>query len=257
MAETMKDYEKELNESMKKIEEGDILTGTVVSVDEKEVILDLKYYAEGVIPAEDYTREPGFNLKEEVHPGDEVSATVVRKDDGNGNILLSRVEAADVLAWEKIREYKESGEALDVTVKGITNAGVIAYVEGVRGFIPASRLSLGYVEDTEEYLNRQIRVQVIECDKDSKKLILSARELLREQAEEERKKKISNVQVGLVTEGTVESLQPYGAFVDLGNGLSGLVHISQICEKRIKKPSEVLSVGDRVKVKVTAVKDGN
>ncbi|CDA04249.1 S1 RNA-binding domain-containing protein [Blautia sp. CAG:257] len=256
MAETMKDYEKELNESMKKIEEGDILTGTVVSVDEKEVILDLKYYAEGVIPAEDYTREPGFNLKEEVHPGDEVSATVVRKDDGNGNILLSRVEAADVLAWEKIREYKESGEALDVTVKGITNAGVIAYVEGVRGFIPASRLSLGYVEDTDEYLNRQIRVQVIECDKDSKKLILSARELLREQAEEERKKKISNVQVGLVTEGTVESLQPYGAFVDLGNGLSGLVHISQICEKRIKKPSEVLSVGDRVKVKVTAVKDG-
>ena len=256
MAETMKDYEKELNESMKKIEEGDILTGTVVSVDEKEVILDLKYYAEGVIPAEDYTREPGFNLKEEVHPGDEVSDTVVRKDDGNGNILLSRVAAADVLAWEKIREYKESGEALDVTVKGITNAGVIAYVEGVRGFIPASRLSLGYVEDTEEYLNRQIRVQVIECDKDSKKLILSARELLREQAEEERKKKISNVQVGLVTEGTVESLQPYGAFVDLGNGLSGLVHISQICEKRIKKPSEVLSVGDRVKVKVTAVKDG-
>lgn len=256
MAETMKDYEKELNESMKKIEEGDILTGTVVSVDEKEVILDLKYYAEGVIPAEDYTREPGFNLKEEVHPGDEVSATVIRKDDGNGNILLSRVEAADVLAWEKIREYKESGEALDVTVKGITNAGVIAYVEGIRGFIPASRLSLGYVEDTEEYLNRQIRVQVIEFDKDSKKLILSARELLREQAEKERKKKISNVQVGLVTEGTVESLQPYGAFVDLGNGLSGLVHISQICEKRIKKPSEVLSVGDRVKVKVTAVKDG-
>lgn len=256
MAETMKDYEKELNESMKKIEEGDILTGTVVSVDEKEVILDLKYYAEGVIPAEDYTREPGFNLKEEVHPGDEVSATVIRKDDGNGNILLSRVEAADVLAWEKIREYKESGEALDVTVKGIINAGVIAYVEGIRGFIPASRLSLGYVEDTEEYLNRQIRVQVIEFDKDSKKLILSARELLREQAEEERKKKISNVQVGLVTEGTVESLQPYGAFVDLGNGLSGLVHISQICEKRIKKPSEVLSVGDRVKVKVTAVKDG-
>ena len=135
MAETMKDYEKELNESMKKIEEGDILTGTVVSVDEKEVILDLKYYAEGVIPVEDYTREPGFNLKEEVHPGDEVSATVVRKDDGNGNILLSRVEAADVLAWEQISEYKESGEALDVTVKGITNAGVIAYVEGVRGFI--------------------------------------------------------------------------------------------------------------------------
>lgn len=256
MAETMKDYEKELEESMKKIEEGDIITGTVISVDEKEVILDLKYYAEGVIPAEDYSREPGFNLKEEVHPGDEVSATVIRKDDGNGNILLSRVSAADILAWDKIREYRESGEVLDVVVKGITNGGVIAYVEDVRGFIPASKLSLSYVEDTNEYLNKHIQVQVIDFDKESKKLILSAKELLREKAEEERKNKISNVQTGLVTEGVVESLQPYGAFVDLGNGLSGLVHISQICEKRIKKPSEVLTVGDKVKVKVIAVKDG-
>lgn len=256
MAETMKDYEQELNASMKKIEEGDILNGTVVSVDEKEVILDLGYYAEGVIPADAYSREPGFSLKEAVHPGDEVSATVVRTDDGNGNILLSRVEASDILAWEKIREYKESGEVLDVVVKGITNAGVIAYVEDIRGFIPASKLALGYVEDTESYLNQHVQVQVIDFEKESKKLILSAKELLREKAEEERKNKISNVQVGLVTEGVVESLQPYGAFVDLGNGLSGLVHISQICEKRIRKPSEILSVGDRVKVKVTAVKDG-
>lgn len=256
MAETMKDYEAELEASFKKIEEGDILTGTVISVDEKEIVLDLKYYAEGIIPAEDYSREPGFNIKEEVHVGDEVSATVVKTDDGHGNIVLSRVEANDVLAWDKLKELKESGEVLDVVVKGIVKGGVIAYVEDVRGFIPASRLSLNYVEDTEEYLNKTIQVQVFEVDKEKDRLILSAREILREKAEEERKNKISNVQVGLVTEGIVESLQPYGAFVNLGNGLSGLVHISQICEKRIKKPSEVLSAGDKVKVKVTAVKDG-
>ena len=256
MAESMKDYEKELEESMKKIEEGDILTGTVISVDEKEVIIDLKYYAEGVIPAEDYSREPGFNLKEEVHPGDEVSATVVRKDDGHGNILLSRVEASDILAWDRLKEMQESKEVIDVIIKGITNGGVIAYVEGVRGFIPASKLALSYVEDTEEYLNKPAQVQVLDVDKDSKKLILSAKEILREKAEEERKKKVSNLEIGLVTEGTVESLQPYGAFVDLGNGLSGLVHISQICEKRIKKPSEAVAVGDKVKVKITAIKDG-
>lgn len=101
MAESMKDYETELEASFKKIEEGDILTGTVISVDEKEVVVDLKYYAEGIIPAEDYSREPGFSLKEQVNVGDEVSATVVSKDDGNGNILLSRTEAADVLAWDK------------------------------------------------------------------------------------------------------------------------------------------------------------
>ena len=256
MAETMKDYEAELEASFKKIEEGDILTGTVVSVDDKEIIVDLKYYAEGIIPVEDYSREPGFNVKEEVHPGDEVSATVVRKDDGNGNILLSKVEATDVLAWDKLKELKASGEVLDVVVKGVVNGGAVAYVEGVRGFIPASKLALNYVEATNEYLNRHIQVQVIDVNKEDKKLILSAKEILREKAEEERKNKISNIQPGFATEGTVESLQPYGAFVDIGNGVSGLVHISQICEKRIRKPSEVLAVGDKVKVKVTAVKDG-
>ena len=256
MSETMKDYEKQLEASFKKVQEGDILTGTVISVDEKEVVLDLRYYAEGIIPAEDYSREPGFNLKEDVHLGDEVSATVVRTDDGHGNILLSRVEATDVLAWDRLKEMKASGEVIDVIVKGVVNSGVVAYVEGIRGFIPASKLALSYVEDTNDYLNKHLQVQVIDVDEDSKKLILSAKELLREKAEEERKNKISNIQPGFVTEGKVESLQPYGAFVDLGNGLSGLVHISQICEKRIKKPSEVLTVGDTVKVKVISVKDG-
>lgn len=256
MSETMKDYEKELEASFKRIEEGDILTGTVISVDEKEVVLDLKYYAEGIIPAENYSREPDFKIKEEVHVGDEVSATVVKKDDGHGNILLSKVEATDVLAWDKLNELKETKEILDVVVKGVVNAGVVAYVEGVRGFIPASKLSLNYVENTEEYLNKSIQVQVVDVDKEKKRLILSAKEILREKAEEERKNRISNIQVGFVTEGTVESLQPYGAFVNLGKGLSGLVHISQICEKRIKKPSEVLSVGDKIKVKVIAIKDG-
>ena len=256
MAESMKDFEQELEASFKKIDEGDIITGTVVSVDETGVVLDLKYYTEGFIPAEEFSREPGFNLKEAVQPGEEIQATVLRKDDGQGNILLSRAEAAEVLAWDKLSELQKSGEALDVVVKGIVNGGAIAYVEGVRGFIPASKLALSYVEDTEEYLNKSLTVQVIDVDKAKKRLVLSAKELLREKADEDRRNKISNIEVGFVTEGTVESLQPYGAFVDLGNGISGLVHISQICEKRIKKPSEAVNVGDKVKVKVIAIKDG-
>ena len=248
---TMDDFSAELEASFKKIEEGDMLTGTVISVDEKEVTLDLKYYAEGVIRAEDFSNEPGFSLKDAVQAGDEITATVIRKDDGHGNILLSRAEANDILAWEKLAQYKEEKTVLDVKVKGIVNAGVIAYVEGIRGFIPASKLSLNYVEDLNEYLNKDIQVQVFDLDKEKDRLILSAREILREKADEERKEKISNVEVGLVTEGTVESLQPYGAFISLGNGLSGLVHISQICAKRIKHPSAVLAVGDEVKVKVS------
>ena len=256
MAESMKDFEQELEASFKKIDEGDIITGTVVSVDETGVVLDLKYYTEGFIPAEEFSREPGFNLKEAVQPGEEIQATVLRKDDGQGNILLSRAEAAEVLAWDKLTELQKSGEALEVVVKGIVNGGAIAYVEGVRGFIPASKLALSYVEDTEEYLNKPLTVRVIDVDKAKKRLVLSAKELLREKADEDRRNKISNIEVGFVTEGTVESLQPYGAFVDLGNGISGLVHISQICEKRIKKPSEAVNVGDKDKVKVIAIKDG-
>ena len=256
MAESKKEIEQELEASFKKIDEGDIITGTVVSVDETGVVLDLKYYTEGFIPAEEFSREPGFNMKEAVQPGEEIQATVLRKDDGQGNILLSRAEAAEGLAWDKLADLQKSGEALDVVVKGIVNGGAIAYVEGIRGFIPASKLALSYVEDTEEYLNKPLIVQVIDVDKAKKRLVLSAKELLREKADEDRRNKISNIEVGFVTEGTVESLQPYGAFVDLGNGISGLVHISQICEKRIKKPSEAVNVGDKVKVKVIAIKDG-
>lgn len=255
-APSMADFEKELNASFKKLSEGDIVTGTVISVTETEVTLDLQYYAEGIIPVADYSREPDFMVKEAVQIGDEVSATVVKTDDGHGNILLSKVEANDILAWEKLAQLKEEKTILDVVVKGIVNSGVIAYVEGIRGFIPASKLSLSYVEDTNPYLNQTIQVQVFDIDKANNRLILSAREILREKAEEERKKKVSNVEVGLVTEGTVETIKPYGAFVNLGNGLSGLVHVSQICEKRIKTPDAVVSVGDVVKVKVTAIKDG-
>ena len=250
---TMDDFSAELEASFKKIEEGDMLTGTVISVDEKEVIRDLKYYAEGVIRAEDCSNEPGFSLKDAVQVGDEITATVIRKDDGHGNILLSRAEANDILAWEKLAQYKEEKTVLDVKVKGIVNAGVIAYVEGIRGFIPASKLSLNYVEDLNEYLNKDIQVQVFDLDKEKDRLILSARELLREKADEERKEKISNVEVGLVTEGTVESLQPYGAFISLGNGLSGLVHISQVSDRRLRHPSEAVRVGDVVRVKVLEV----
>jgi len=253
---SMEDYSDELEASFKSVNAGDILTGTVIAVGDEDVTLDLKYYAEGIIRLEDYSHEPDFHLKENVQVGEEISATVLRKDDGHGNILLSKVEANDILAWDKLKQLQDDGTILDVVIKGVVNAGAIAYVEGIRGFIPASKLSLNYVEDLNEFLNKPIKVQVFDIVPDDKRLILSARELLRAKADDERRQKISNVEVGLVTEGTVESIQPYGAFVNLGNGLSGLVHISQICEKRIKTPAEVIAVGDKVKVKVTAVKDG-
>ena len=253
---TMDDYAAELDASFHKVQEGDVLTGTVIGVSETEVTLDLKSYTDGIIRLEDYSEDPAFSIKTDVQIGDEVTATVLHPDDGQGHILLSRKAAADELAWKKAAEYLENETVLTVKIAGVVNAGVVAYVEGLRGFIPASRLSLSYVENLEDWLNREIQVRVITVEPEKKKLVLSAREILREKAAETRRNKISNVEVGLVTEGKVESIQPYGAFIDLGDGLSGLVHVSQISEKRIKSPDVVLKVGDTVKVKVIAVKDG-
>lgn len=162
----------------------------------------------------------------------------------------------DQEAWEKLKQYRKEKTPLTVTVDGIVNKGVVSYVEGIRGFIPASRLALGHVDDLNEYLGKEIQVQVADLDEEKNRLILSARELLRAKAEEEKKARISAVAVGTVMDGTVETLQPYGAFVKLDDGLTGLVHVSQISHTRIKDPSVVLKVGDQVKVKVIAIKDG-
>lgn len=254
--ESMADYAAELEASFKKVREGDILTGTVIGVSESDITLDLKYYTEGIIRLEDYSSNQDIVLKEAVQVGDEITATVIRPDDGQGHILLSSKEANDTLAWEKLKSCMENGTNLTVKVGGVVKSGVIAYVEGIRGFIPASKLSLSYVENLEDWLGKEIEVRVITADTEKERLVLSARDILREKADEEKKARISNVQIGLVTEGTVESLQSYGAFIDLGNGLSGLVHVSQISEKRIKSPAAVLHVGDKVKVKVINIKDG-
>ena len=256
MEETMKDYEKELEASFRKINEGDVIQGTVIDVNEEEVSLDLKYYTQGIIKAADLSDDPGFSVLDDVKIGDVIEASVVKMDDGQGNILLSKKEANAELAWDVLNRYLEEKTPVSVKVNGVVNAGVIAYVEGIRGFIPASHLALSYVEDLNTYQGKELTVRVITVDKEKKKLVLSAREILREQEKEEHDHKIAMLVPGTVMEGTVESLQPYGAFVDLKDGLSGLVHISQISQKRIKKPSEVLAVGDKVKVKILNTDNG-
>lgn len=248
--ETMADYAHELEASFKRIEEGDILTGTVISVSDTAVILDLKYYAEGIIPAENLSNDPNFLVKEEIHIGDTLSATVVRKDDGEGNILLSRKEAADILAWDKLKNLLDTKAVVKVKINGIVNSGATAYLEGIRGFIPVSKLDSKHVNNLEEWLNKEVDVQVITVDESAKKLILSAREVALERAAQENNVRISKVSVGSILEGTVDSIKEYGAFVVLENGLSGLLHISQISEKRIKSPAAILKVGQKVTVKI-------
>ena len=248
--ETMEDYSKELEASFRVIKEGDVLSGSVIDVNEEGVTLDLTYYASGVIKAADMSKDPSFSILQDVHVGDVIEAVVVKKDDGAGNIQLSKVEAADVIGWDKVQKYMDDKTVVTVKVSETVNKGVVAFLEGIRGFIPASHLSLSYVEDLSTFVGRELEVHVITVEKGKKKLVLSAKEVLREKEKENLNHRIAMVAPGSVLEGKVESVMPYGAFVDLGEGLSGLVHVSQISQKRIKTPSEVLSVGDTVKVKV-------
>ncbi|KAI4446865.1 30S ribosomal protein S1 [Eubacterium plexicaudatum ASF492] len=253
--ETMEDYKAELEASFRRISEGDIVTATVIAVSEEEATLDLKYYAPGIIKATDLSDDPDYSILQNLHPGDEIQATVICTDDGDGNIVLSKKEANRMLGWEKLKTAMEQETILTVSVKEAVNAGVVTYAEGLRAFIPASQLSLDYVEDPSVFIGKDLEVRVITVDAQKEKLVLSAKSVLKERAEEERNHRISMLVPGTVVEGTVESLTNYGAFVNIGNGLTGLVHVSQICERRIRKPSEVLKVGQNVRAKILNTND--
>lgn len=162
----------------------------------------------------------------------------------------------DANPWNRVISYMNDKTVLTVKIEGMVNGGVIAMLEGIRAFIPASQLSLSYVEKLDDYLLQELDVQVIEADQAENRLVLSARGILKEKERKEKEALLESVKVDSVLKGTVESLQTYGAFVRLENGLSGLVHISQISDKRIKSASDVLSAGQEIDVKVIGIKDG-
>ena len=255
MSETMADFEKEIDASFRKLNEGEVLEGTINTVDENAAYVDINYHTQGIIKKSDFSDDPSFSMQS-INPGDTIQAVVLSDDNGEGYVALSVKEAVKALAWETVKKYAEEGTVLTLKIGGIVNKGVIVYVEGLRGFIPASHLDIGYVEDTNVYLNKTVEAKVITADEEKNRLVLSVKEVLFEKRREEKERKINAIIPGSVVEGKVESLMPYGAFIDLGDGISGLVHISQIAQKRIESPGEVLKVGQEVKAKVLKVADG-
>ena len=253
--ETMEDYKEALEASYRRIRPGDIVTGTVIDVNDQNVTIDFNYYAPGRIPVTELSDDPTYHVLENVAVGDTLTATVVKTDDGAGNMLLSCKDAVEELAWDKLQEAQKTKKVYHVKVAGAVNGGCVAYVEGVRGFIPASKLALEYVEEPADYLNKELDVQVISVDEGAKRVVLSAKELLLAKVMEEKNKKINKYTVGTVMEGTVEQLKDYGAFVNIGDGITGLVHISQISDRRLKHPSQVLKEGDKVKVKIIKIEN--
>lgn len=253
---SMADFEEELKQSFRVLKEGELVKGMIVDINDEVVTLDLGYFAPGVIPLSELSDDPDFSAMKDLKIGDSIEAVVLQTDDGKGNVELSLKEANEAAAWERFKEWMDQGTVVSVKIKESVNSGVVAYLEGIRAFIPASQLDTAFVEDTEAYIGKQVEARVITVEERSRKLVLSVKSVLKEKEEEHDREKMAMIVPGSIFEGTVESLMPYGAFVQMDNGLTGLVHISKISMKRIKKPSEVLSVGQKVKVKVLEVKDG-
>ncbi len=254
--ETMADFEKELNNSFRVIKVGERVKGMIVDINDDVVTLDLGYFAPGVIPLTELSDDPDFSPMRDLKIGDEIETIVLQADDGKGNVELSLKEANEISAWEHLKTLQEQDQIVSLKVKEAVNGGVVGYLEGIRAFIPASQIALTYVEDLENYIGKILEVKVMNLDEYTKKLVVSAKVVLKEKEAENDRAKMAMIVPGSIFEGTVESLMPYGAFVSMENGLTGLVHISKISMKRVSKPSEVLCVGQKVKVKVIEVKDG-
>ncbi len=252
---TMQDFEQELNRSFKKIFPGDVVTGTVIGISDTEVTLDLNYFAEGIIPLAELSNDPRFSIKADVQIGETISAMVTHENK-EGALMLSKKKADDVLSWDKLKELMDAGTVVTVKIAEAFPAGAITYLEGIRAFIPASKLAMTFVDDPTTFIGQTVPAIVITVNQADQKLTLSVKDVLKEQEKQERNSRIARLVVGTVVTGTVEQIMPYGAFVSIGEDLSGLLHISQICGRRIKSPSEVIKVGDTVNVKIIDVKDG-
>jgi small subunit ribosomal protein S1 len=230
------------------IEEGEVVTGHVVRIDKDEVLVDIGYKSEGVIPAGELSIRKAVDPSEEVHLGEEVDAIVLTKEDQDGRLIMSKKRARFEKAWRRIETAAESGEPVEGTVIEVVKGGLIIDL-GVRGFLPASLVDIRRVPNLDEYMGTKIETKVIELNRSRNNVVLSRRAVLEEERKEVRQQILDRLQPGLVVEGQISNIVDFGAFVDL-DGIDGLIHISELSWSHVNHPSEILSIGDTVKVKV-------
>ena len=234
--------------TMRPFDEGDVVTGNVVRIDSDEVLVDIGYKSEGVIPANELSIRKSVDPHDEVSLGEEVDALVLTKEDQDGRLIMSKKRARFEKAWRKIERAAESGEPVEGTVIEVVKGGLIIDL-GVRGFLPASLVDIRRVPNLDEYMGTKIECKVIELNRSRNNVVLSRRAVLEEERKEQRQEILDRLQPGMVVEGTISNIVDFGAFVDL-NGIDGLIHISELSWSHVNHPSEVLSIGDRVEVKV-------
>src|SRR5450432_264809 len=228
--------------------EGDVVTGHVVRIDNDEVLVDIGYKSEGVIPASELSIRKSVDPSEEVELGEEVDALVLTKEDQDGRLILSKKRARFEKAWRRIEAAAESGEPVEGAVIEVVKGGLIIDL-GVRGFLPASLVDIRRVQDLDEFLGQPLRCRVIELNRSRNNVVLSRRAVLEEERREVRQRILDTLDVGLVVDGQISNIVDFGAFVDL-DGIDGLIHISELSWSHVTHPSEILEIGQKVRVKV-------
>ena len=230
------------------INEGEVVRGKVVRVDKDEVLIDIGYKSEGVIPVSELSIRRSVNPADEVQLGDEIDALVMTKEDAEGRLILSKKRARFEMAWKRIEEAAESGEPVEGTVIEVVKGGLILDL-GVRGFLPASLVDIRRVQDLDEFMGQTLRCKVIELNRSRNNVVLSRRAVLEEERKEMRQAILDRLSPGDVVTGTISNIVDFGAFVDL-EGIDGLIHISELSWSHVNHPSELLEIGQEVEVKV-------
>jgi small subunit ribosomal protein S1 len=230
------------------INEGEVVRGTVVRVDKDEVLVDIGYKSEGVIPVSELSIRRSVNPADEVNLGDEIDALVMTKEDAEGRLILSKKRARFEMAWKRIEQAAESGDPVEGIVIEVVKGGLILDL-GVRGFLPASLVDIRRVQDLDEFMGQTLRCKVIELNRSRNNVVLSRRAVLEEERREMRQAILDRLSPGDVVEGTISNIVDFGAFVDL-EGIDGLIHISELSWSHVNHPSEILDIGQDVRVKV-------
>src|SRR5262245_49229975 len=234
--------------TMPVFDEGDVVSGRVVRVDKDEVLVDIGYKSEGVIPLSELSIRKSVNVEDEVSLGEMVDALVMQKEDQDGRLILSKKRARFEKAWKRIEGAAAAGETVEGTVIEVVKGGLILDL-GVRGFLPASLVDIRRVQDLDEFMGRKLECKVIELNRSRNNVVLSRRAVLEDERREIRQKILDELQPGQVVEGVISNIVDFGAFVDL-EGIDGLIHISELSWSHVNHPSEVVSIGDTVRVKV-------
>jgi small subunit ribosomal protein S1 len=237
------------------VKKGDIVTGTVVKVEDNQVYVDIGYKYDGVITARELSSVPLDNISDVVQLGQEITCKVVGINDAKETLTLSKKQVEGEKAWDKMQAYLDNNETIEAKVVDVVKGGLVVDV-GVRGFIPASMVERHFVEDFSDYKGRTLKLKVKEIDRPNNKLILSQKDVLEEQYQAQKQQVMDRLSVGDVIEGTVQRLTQFGAFVDVG-GVDGLVHISELSYQHVEKPSDVVKEGDKVKVKILKLDPAN